>query len=291
MSSLKFLSQFGLVLLGSSASLQAFTTDFPSSTFGIPDVGIPGADDPPAPIAGVDGWTINDSGADGGNGLTWLSTVDGANAAKLGGNYEAPTAQDVYLTHAVEGFPIEETIFQVDFTIVDSNENFNRDGFGLSLGTSGLGETIGLNFLPVFDAIENVNAYHVEYSVGGVSQGDLVSDYGYAFNIFPSSLYTLNLSFTANGANPSFSGAINGVDALGNPFFLPFSDVEMNGMGGRAVDTVSAVWNVDQTPNAVNGLGGDNLIAFTNLSVVPEPSAMLLGGLSLLGLMRRRRQA
>jgi len=272
-SSLSFL---GVLAAVAPFSASAFVTTFPAGTYA--PLG--------SEIAGKDGWTISDPGADGpgsgyplsySNYLPDRITLVNSVAAELGGNYDPPLAASptsVFLSHDAAG-ELQNTSFTLDFAIRGSGEAFpGRDGFGFALRDSSNGNLLSVLLVP--EAGGTGDAYRVAYSVGGGAPVNAQDGSGNPMYVHAAGLYTMTLAFTPGGANPTFSGTITGTNTQ------TFTGTA-TGLGTAAVDRFGALWNVS------NPVAGDNGIIFDNLSVVPESSTALLAGLASFGLLRRRR--
>lgn len=265
------------ILLPLSGVGSAFVATFPDDTFA------PGGD----PIAGVDGWEINDDGFTDGDLLSFTATYPGgSNAAGLGGYNDGPTdsGATVYLSHASYSH-LSTTNFTTDFQIVNSDTGGpypDRDTFGFALTDISKQNLFSILFVPTTQFNPQTNAvedaYRTYYKVGAAPEVvATTAGLGNVF-VFPGGGYSLSLVFTPNGANPTFTATVSSP----LPSSLSFSGVA-TGLGSAEVENVGALWDTVAD-------GGDNYLVFDNVAVVPEPSSSLLAGAGLLGLALIRRR-
>lgn len=275
------LSLFAVLVFSSANPLSAFTTSFPASTF--PTQGME--------VAGVDGWTINDPGANNGTGLnstmSFITTLDDGvkpaselPAAALGGWNDTPAANaptTVFLSHAAPT-SLQYAQFSTDFVIAASTNYPGRDGFGFSFRDSADNNLITISLVPA--ASVNNDTYQVSYTVGANPTLNAKENItGLDMYIEENGLYSLELGFTANGANPTFTATLFGSNGSQS-----FSDIA-TGLGVAMIDRFGVEWNT------IAGEEGDNYIIFDNITLVPEPSSALLFGLGVLAFAARRRRA
>lgn len=262
----------GAVVALLPASASAFlTATFPSGTYG------------PAgtQIAGKDGWTLTGDNLYNpldDNGSTYSNYLDGSLSATIGGYYVTPASPGdldatVSLNHtAVVG--LQYLHFYADFAIQSSNEDSpGRDGFGFSFKDASNNNLFTISLVPVASALND--AFQVRYTLGGDPQQN--AKYGTEdMFIYHNGNYFVDLKFTENGDNPTFSATIIGSNTK------TFTGTA-TGMGSAQVETFGAEWNVID--------GGSNGLIFDDLNVIPEPSSSLLLCLAGLGLISRRRRA
>jgi hypothetical protein len=278
MKSRSVLACIGTLLAIVPISASAFTTSFTSYT--------PGTE-----IAGSNGWSINNAGADS---STFFSLSYGAwmpykgnagdlrRAAELGGWQDSPLADPnpVILSQSQEvAGELKNVSFSVDFSVRTNTGDFAgtpRDAFGFSLLGAASANLVTILLNPEDGG--SGDAYRIGYTVGSgafVPAEDANHDPLYAH---ASSYYTMALNFLTGGTDPTFSVLIT---SLGSGQGTMTFGGTATGLGSATMDTFAAVWNV-------NG-GGDNGMTFDEITVVPEPSTALLAGLASLGLLRRRR--
>lgn len=272
----------GIFLAVVPLSASAFVTTFPLGTFA--PVG--------TEIAGKDGWSISDPGFDGlwsqvpdGSGsafpLSFSNTLNSSVCAELGGFKDAPLAASptsVFLSHDAAG-ELRYTSFSIGaFAIAGSTEVYpNRDGFGFALRDSGDNNLISVLLVPVTGGAGD--AYRVAYTVGAGPVVNAADSNGDPMYIYQNGLYSMSMTITPAGINPTFSATISGSSSQ------TFTGIA-TGLGSASVSRFGALWNVDPP---IGSVPGDNGILFDNLSVIPESSTALLAGLASLGLLRRRR--
>ena len=227
-----------------------------------------------------DGWSISDST----NGLSFMVSAwlpGQGQAAGLGGISSVPTGATVGLFHDV-GAVFGETRVALDFAIIDTSNDFpNRDTFGISLTNStGTADLFTVLFVPEVtqpgDPSGDTNAkWNLYYQYQG---GPTIPT---AMAIFEgTNPYNFDLQFTPNGVNTDFNLTItSGVNFLNKAGLIPIAPSLMTGNFGLT-------W----TPTTP-GSEGENYFVMDNLSVIPEPSSVLLLCLAGLGLVSRRRRA
>lgn len=274
----------GLLLLAAPSSASAFVTSFPLSVF----APLEQIDDPPAPmtndvgaqIAGKDGWTINDPdyNVTDTRGLSYSNFLNSSLGAQVGGYYAVPVANSsIYLSHAAT-VGLQSSSFDVDFAIQASNEaNPGRDAFGFSFRGASNENLLTISFVPYTSPTYPLDdAYQVRYTVGALGTVNAQDGNGDPMFMFHNGFYSLELDFTPNGANPTFSATLTG----SNP--QTFSGTA-TGLGASSIARVGAEWNLV-------GDGGNNGLIFDNISLVPEPSSSLLICLAGLGFVSRRKR-
>jgi hypothetical protein len=252
-------------------------------------------DSAPYPVSGnpidapLDGWFTSEANIvdpiDGNFPFFYTSTGNGANMttfATIGGVYATPDFSDYW---AQRNFPVSPTLgvteFNFEMNLADSFNDLSqgydgtgiRNTFGFSL-TTGPTSLLQVSFVPENQGGPvNSQNWAVLYKIGSgpltasghaIQPGSL-TDMRVAFN-----LTGLDLSFGASsgfGPQPTFSGTIAGY----NPF---------------SITPITATFNFAQGDA---GEYSNNTMSFDNIEVVPEPSALVLFGLSAVGLLRRHR--
>lgn len=236
-------------------------------------------------VNGQDGWTINDT-------TDQFSFVANWNSNKAIGLGDAsvvdslPLGSLVELSHGISA-TVGTTSVNFDFALIDSSSDTtfkNRDQFGISL-SNGLGSVVTISFVPEVsqpvdpsDNSENSGdgaKWFVFYQAGSSPSVQL------NMAIFEGASYDFMLSLTPN-ANPLLSDlmlTLTGDNALSD------------GATGLAIDpeSVSDQFNIFWAKSGTNEFGS-NLILMDNLTVIPEPSSILLVGLAGLGFISRRRR-
>lgn len=145
-------------------------------------------------------------------------------------------------------------------------------------GTLAPGSSIGA--LAVNGNVTVGGTYAFEYD-GGTVNGDLLD---------------VNGTLTLNSATLSLTDFGGNSYTLGNKFTLAAYDTLAPGsvFSGYADDSLYSInggswlFNYNDTTAGLNGGSGN---AYITITAVPEPAAVLLGGLGLLGLLRRRRNS
>ena len=245
-----------------SPSAVAYTTTFPVATFA--PLG--------SQIAGKDGWTISDPGADSSpvfplSYSTYLPdkvTLKNSVAAELGGYYDpppAPSPTTVFLSHDAAG-QLQNTSFSVDFAVQGSGEPYSgRDGFGFALRDAGDHNLLSVVLIPVTGG--SGDAYQVAYAVGSAAAINAHDANSSLIYVHQSGLYTLSLNLTPNAANPAFSATITGTNSQ------TFTGTA-TGLGSAVVGRFGALWNV------TDAVAGNNGLIFDNVAVVQGSAAPAL---------------
>lgn len=146
-------------------------------------------------------------------------------------------------------------------------------------GSLTVGQEVGIDFDNGF--INNGSQVGIEFRNGTTVGLSIFFDGGDSFyEVFRNGgVVNSSVGFTDNGFNIQVESTGTSTYALS---FGAFSQTGTFGNGVSAIDNIR-VYN-----NNAGGGGQFNLFA-NNITVVPEPSAALLGGLGALALLRRRR--
>lgn len=242
-------------------------------------------------INGQDGWTTDSATPSAGavigiGGLVW-----GSRSASLG--YVAPLDMDnVYLSHEastplVGGAGGTNASFSVLFQVMDSDSGFGggseaRDTFGFRLQNSS-GYNLFSFILTPWDQSSTpetdteFNKY--SWTTGSSAPTPVLVPPLYvpirtAEEFFA---YNFKIDFALSGSNDvSFVGDINGDEFYGT---LP-------DLGGESIDRFGAFWNTLNGKDAP----GSNFLILEGVSLVPEPSSLLLGLLGTSFALARRRR-
>jgi len=270
----KTLSFIALSLaLGGVSSAAVYTTTFNSFTYG-------------AGLGGQDGWAV--TGAPGDNtGPTQIGTspfptpaTSGGRAVLFGASDLDPTSTSAYAYHnynlPLVGADVTTT-FHVAMTIQDSDPTFpNRDSFGFTLRDSSDTNLFTINFTPTAqapggDPTTSTRVDNVSWSSGAFSSAPIAT-------LTEGQWTTIDLTFVQI---PSTSDAQFNLSSAG----VSIASGTLTGFAAANVATFGAV------ANAYSGNSlGNNMLIFDDISLVPEPSAALLGMLGAsFALVRRRR--
>ena len=260
---MKLLSPSGILLALLAfpmAASAAFTTTFDGLTA-------------PGQVAGQDGWTINEATPDN----SFVVAGSGANKyAALGGLLTDPATAmaGINLVHSAGSQVAAGSTFSVSYALVNRSTvaGFNfaatdpDDWFGFTLGDGA--DVLSISFRPTSPVNESIRQVF-NNGVGVTPNGITTSDY--ANPLFS----TLTVSFT------NVDGALNYTGSTGGGS-INFNG-SIPGKGATTFTTVGIDWDLKNTPS------GQNFILVDNLSLVPEPSASLMGLLSI-GLLAARRR-
>lgn len=227
-------------------------------------------------VAGQDGWTINEATVD--NSFV-VDGVGGNKYGALGGfmtNPATPLA-NINLTHSAGSQIAAGSSFTASYALINRStlaapNNFAAtdpdDWFGFTLGDGA--DVFSLSLRPTTS--ENVRAVFVNGVAVATVNGVTTSDYANPL------LDTLTVSFSNVAGNLAYTGSLGGGGVL-----LAGS---VAGKGATTFTTVGLDWDVRNTPES-----GLNFLLVDSLSLVPEPSAAVMGLLSLGVLAGRRRRA
>lgn len=250
------------------SSVSAFVATFPTATFA------PG-NDVGAQIAGKDGWNLDGdpqyNPADS-RGLSYSNFLGSSLGAQLGGNYDvAPANGEVYLWHSTPQ-ALDSASFSVTFVIQASNEfNLGRDEFGFSFRDAANTNLFTISLVPVSGG--DGDSYQVRYTVGSQTTVNAMDVNNDPLFISENSPYSLAFDFTPSGANTNFTAMLDTTSFSGTA----------TGLGAATIDRMCMEWNLV-------GDGGNNGLLVDNITLVPEPSAILLVSLSALGFASRRKR-
>jgi len=249
-------------LATSTASAVASYT-FPFGTYN------PGDD-----LNGLDGWVTDDPGSLPGGHIAFVGSLGPSVAGGIGGFYNEPASLSRVTVSNVANVGLNFLTFSTDFAIAQSTEAVpGRDGFGFSFLNGSGGNLLTILFEPV--ASVNNDAFQVRYTVGAGPTVNALDGNSDQMFIYHNGQYSLDLTVTGSGANPTFSAMIDGSN---DQTFVG----TLTGLGGSEVARFGALWDVEDA--------GNNFMYFDNVSIVPEPGTATLLGLAGLGLLRRRRR-
>lgn len=238
-----------------------------------------------------DGWGLNDVVNSGTGDLTFFTQAFGtstfSDAAVIGGVFNFPSITDVRLFNGY-GDPLAGTDFSVDFQINPSFDDTPNGGPDLT----GFDDDFGWSFQNGSSTL-----FRVAFESPAAGSGDL--EFVYYDNlgtrhqipfggspgsgIFYQSIYELNISFAANSGDTDFSLEL--IPQVGST--ISFSDTLTGLNSSTTIDTFGADWSINDA-DPMNA--GNNIMAFDNISIIPEPSALGLIGLGVLGIVFRRRR-
>lgn len=273
-----------------------------STTFDTLAYGAVGSD-----VAGQDGWSINDDDDQYSQianiNINYSTPTSKSKTLNLGDASVVdtpPTGASVNLSHAFDG-TVGETKVTFDFLLFDSNTAVangdvtgfeRRDKFGISISNGG-GNIFSIGFVPNAQSgnpdVDEAQ-WNLVYQVGVGPAVDL------NLAIFESGQYKFDLDFTPNPGNPLLADFLLSISSTVTPGGL--SDGVTNGLRnsdnanvGYSLNpaTSSGAFSVNWEKTGANF--GSNQIFIDNLSLVPEPSSVLLICLSSIGLTLRRKRA
>ena len=248
----------------------------------------------PSDLHGDHGWTVNDTSA------TFLAFNTARNLQNFGGNpadkaggiggaYDVGSVATIsvkkdFTAETGSAFQLGNITYRVAFTmfdITDTGEFFDRDAFSIDL-SDGTGNIFSIIFEPQGQAAnlaaalaENDSKWNASYDYATNTGGTIALD----MIIAQSGLYYLTLEFAQNGANTDFTLVTN--DSVAG-------SVSDSGTLGLLSSTSVSEVGFSHTPLGGVGEAGENYLAFDNINIVPEPSSLMLLGLTGLGFAFRR---
>ncbi len=224
-----------------------------------------------------DGWTNGDDGGTAGTFGAWQLTNGGGSSGRFIGDSTTlnPTNAGANINTVGESFGMFAHSGQTSSAV----RNFDGN-------TLGVGQTLSLNLAvnfrngqKGFDLRNSSNAVMFNFNVGNLGAGDA---------------YTVQFATTGSG---SIGNTYSAISAFALSFTQTtgsggtWSITRSGGVSDFDTGTYTGVPHNFKFYNEFTTGGGavqDNLF-FNSLTVVPEPSAALLGGLGALMLLRRRR--
>ena len=229
-------------------------------------------------------WAINDPTTE----VSFVQDVPGGRAVALGGFQSAPSQQFVNLSASVlpGGVPTGGSVFTSRFAIINSGPGFSsatdpKDNFGFTLRDTS-GGFFGVQLRPT----SNVSIRQFFTSNTTFGQDPVTPNGMVASDFSAPAFVTMTLNFTQSGANLNWN-----MNVVTDSAPITASGT-LTGFGGRSWTSFEIDFDVANAA-VVGGLytgAGSNVILVDSVSLVPEPSAAMMGLLSigLLGLRRRR---
>ena len=246
--------------------------------------GAPGQD-----LNTYNGWTQSETNPIDGP-LAWGQQVGSANGFGLGAAYAAPAATTFSASHSIDNIGMVGISLYTTFQIVDSDAAFPyRNDYSIGIYNTGGDRLFSLDMKAANQTVPGGTSsqWNIYYSTGSVTStafGGVLESWPGPVPAAAPANYTMSVNFTT-------------IDLSGNVSF------ELNVTGSNTFTVNSTLSNVDVPTDkniaeyrvtTLQGTGGsiwgDGIIAITGLAV-PEPSSVMLLGLSTLGLLRRRRGA
>lgn len=271
----------------SVASAAVYSATFEPPAFVDDDVYDP-LSDGHEPVAGQDGWYINDNSVDADAAsptgylhflVSWDSGFGPESTAAGFGGYMSYPAQEtsVRLGRGFNGGAVASgslySTFAVDFAVILDDPSLGPDSFGWQFLDDTNNVFFSLDFIPRVgeDALDVVWSDGVNTTVTG-------STIGY------DSSYQLSVKLTENGSDLDFELILQGQNAINLAGSL-------SGAAGVQWGGFEAKWDITDADPANAGY---NYLVFDNLTVasaVPEPGAAMLLLAGAAGFWRRRRSA
>ena len=263
------------------------------------------------PLDGYDSWIQSESNPDPSpDFLAWgmqvgVPVTDPSNGFGLGPANSYPSGSILSVSHAVDNVPLVggpiKTTLLTSFAIRDSTNAYpprNDYSIGIYNGSGTL--LISLDMVTqgqtAFPDTNPNDKWNIYCSTIG---NPIPTKFGAIFEDTPDAgaLYNLSVTFTTVDANNvHFDLNVTGE----NNFSLP-GTLSGTGMGSETIteyrvstSIASGIVILDPEtadPIPVANDWGDGLIMIAGVSIIPEPSSAMLLGLSVLGLIRRRRSA
>ncbi len=255
--------KYSLILLAPTGNLSAAVNTFTGLT-------------PDAPLTTAQaGWTLSEVNSPS-TPIAFVGVVAGDTTGALGGEFAdiASPSGSAKLTMSSSLVSQYATV-SLDLLITDSSNSFpTRDIFGFGVASGSGASIVELSFLPVAQTLtpnSDLAQWQLSYLIAGAST-TLTS-----FVINEQVLNSINIVFANNGVAITLSNS-SITDSYGGTI-IGF-DSAVNGVGDLAFN-----WAKGGAAN------GDNTMYFDNISIepVPEPTVILLSGMTSLLLLRRRR--
>lgn len=236
------------------------------------------------PLNGVDGWFQGAPSSDPINSpLSWVSMLDGDKSASIGAYYDVPAFGSSYDVARVIGVPAAGSSLVLKFSLQDSTTMFpERNEFSIGVLDASGNNLLTLGFTPtsqsgIYDDPSDPTDPATSDALWNVTSSSDSMGVQPAFAaVGEDSVYILTIDFTAAGGDMDYNVNLVSTTNIFN---------NAGTLGGAASDE----FNVLQVSTSI-GSGasdwGDNFLSFEG---IPEPSTLMLLGLSAFGLLRRRR--
>ncbi len=222
-------------------------------------------------LPGIDSWSQNQANpTNDTQPLTWVNPIGGGLGAAVGTFYDVPTSDPLSATRPI-GVALAGSTLCLDFSIQDSTNLFpGRNDYSFTVANGSGDNLFSLNFGATSQNMAAPALWNVTWDSIGGSGGPAFGAVG------DNSIYSLIIDFTPDLGDMDFSLSLQG--PVGSPFVETGT---LTGLAGASFD--------DLVVSTTMGLGADWGDNFIVVQGVPEPSSLLLLGLSGLGLLRRRR--